>query len=98
MVEASLSLLLCEGLSNWEQRKRQVSFRAKNTGASERRGEDWKRDGWTYSLDLLRHHLENLSPQVKVDPLRVAVHHLRHLGNVERTVLLRIFHNDARKC
>lgn len=34
----------------------------------------------THKLDLLRQALESLPPEVQVNPLRVAVHHSRHLG------------------
>lgn len=96
IVEASLSLL-CERFSNREQRKRQVSCRTKNTGASDpaqlgsrREEKEWKGIGgrWiTYNLDLLRHRLKNLSPEVQVNPLGAAVHHLRHLGRQSHKML-----------
>lgn len=47
----------------------------------------------TYKLDLLRQGLESLPPEVQVNPLRVAVHHLRHLGDRDTRSLIPLNNN-----
>lgn len=51
----------------------------------------------TYKLDLPRQAPESLPPEVQVNPLRVAVHHSRHLGTETQVPRCCGFHSESQK-